>query len=54
MNANELAEHAKRTWGEQDADAADRFIELTSKSTAVQKTVSDVPETPLPDGQSAW
>jgi hypothetical protein len=54
MNANELAEQAKRTWDEQDVDVAGKFIDLISKKTAVQKTLSDVPETPLPDGQSVW
>lgn len=27
---------------------------VISKSTSVQKSRSDVPETPLPDGHSAW
>ena len=27
---------------------------VISKSTSVQKPRSDVPDTPLPDGQSAW
>lgn len=54
METSELAEQAKRTWGEKDADAADSYIGLFSKVNPIQKTLSDVPETLPRDGQSPW
>lgn len=54
MDAKELAEHAKRVWGKGDSNAADRYIGLILKIEAVEKTVSDVPETLPLDGQSTW
>lgn len=54
MKPNALAEQAKRAWGREDADAADRFIKQVSQKAAVQAKFSDTPETPPPDGQPAW
>lgn len=54
MDTNDLAEQAKRIWGETDAVAADRFLKQVAKDNVVKNTHSDVPETQPPDGQPPW
>ncbi|WP_323144899.1 hypothetical protein [Massilia phyllosphaerae] len=54
MEAKDLAEQAKRTWGAVDAQAADRFMKLVSKNNPVPDACSDLPMTLPPDGQAIW
>lgn len=54
MSPTELAEQARQAWATHDADAAERFMDLIARSTRPPTTLSDVPETPPPSGQTAW